>query len=166
MTHLYLLASILIAAAAPVTECCWFFRATLDGQHMVPPTTSMAYASASMSLDFGEECPSGQGEQMDIEVYPISDYVGAPISVRLCAADSGLNGPTLYELPIPPGETGLHTRFSFAESLCVSLHAGSLHVIVVTDSFPDGEVRGQLTPILIGPATKGSTWGTVRAAYR
>jgi hypothetical protein len=39
-------------------------------------------------------------------------------------------------------------------------------VVVTTDSFPDGEIRGQLTPIFMSPATKRTTWGAIRAGHR
>ena len=78
----------------------------------------------------------------------------------------GVNGERLYTLFdgfFPPSWPS--TSIPFSPSDCADLDAGRIYVVITTDLFPDGELRGQVTPFQVG-LVEASTWGAIKSVYR
>jgi hypothetical protein len=54
---------------------------------------------------------------------------------------------------------------AFNPSDCDDLDAGSFYVVVRTQMYPEGEIRGQITCEELGPATRRDTWGRIKTLY-
>jgi hypothetical protein len=128
------------------------FTATLDGYHIVPPVTTTATGSAKLELNVA-----------NTEVACTVDVVGIAnaTSAFLHYAPAGVNGEVIADFYLGPPKPGSYTgrlttgslrtadlkgplAGSSMDAFINSVRAGSTYVVVCTDSFPDGEIRGQV----------------------
>lgn len=128
------------------------FAAELNGSQVVPPVSTIATGDATAKVDI-----SDTQVEYRVEVSNLSDIQSAHIHL----APSGQNGDVvavLYPGPTKPGSfTGLLCEGTLltadlkgplagkdVKALVSAMRAGSTYVNVHTDSFPAGEIRGQL----------------------
>jgi len=128
------------------------FTATLDSYHVVPVVASIATGSAKLELNVA-----------NTEVAYTVDVVGITnaTSAFLHYAPSGVNGEAVADLYLGPPKPGSFTGRLTTGSLRTadlkgplagksmdafinSVRAGSTYVVVCSDSFPAGEIRGQV----------------------
>ena len=128
------------------------FTAALDGYHMVPQVTTTATGSAKLVLNVANTEVAYSVDVVDIE---------NATSAFLHYAPAGVNGEVIADFYLGPPKPGSFSGRLTDGSLRVadlkgplagktmdnfiaSVRAGSTYVIVCTDSFPDGEIRGQV----------------------
>jgi len=147
-----LLTALLLLAGPACENLVRDFDATLNGTGVVPPVTTTATGTAIVTID-----ASNTELGYKLTVTNISDVTEANIHL----APSGETGDVvlvLYPGPVKPGPfTGTLAEGTLriadfkgplaGESMnrmLGVLRAGSTYVQVDTDSFPNGEIRGQL----------------------
>jgi hypothetical protein len=131
------------------------FTATLTGAQMVPPNGSTATASAVVTLH-----PDETTYTVHVD---FSGLAGVTINARIHNGVPGINGPVVRLLTDFPGgvTSGSYDSPVFlimGGTLQVSdLKAGLLYVVISTDAFPPGELRGQLTEVVSAPTNDPPT---------
>ena len=131
------------------------FRADLDG--MQAGSTSNATGTAILCLsDDGTEL------SMDIDFQGLSTETVTGFHIRIGAP--GVNGPRVFGLVNPQDDLDDFVDLGFGyESTwdlddngaplltqIPALQAGVLHFLAFTEDFPNGEIRGQINPVLMG----------------
>jgi hypothetical protein len=127
------------------------YRAQLSGGEMVPPVQTRARGNAVFRVT-----PNGNGVQFQLSVSNIQDVQSA----HLQAAAAGQNGPAIVQLhsQAAPGPSsgqlasGTLTAADFMgpwageplSKLIEAMEAGTIYVIVRTESYPAGVIRGQV----------------------
>ena len=136
------------AAGAVVT-----FSAVLAGDTAVPPTSSQAAGSATFVLEDTNELTYF----VDLRGTLSSPETGCTLNGPARRTD---RAPVLYSLPL-----GVHKEGSvgtLTELEIVQLLDGEWYCNLLTQSFPDGEIRCQIENVT---AAQERTWGAVKALY-
>lgn len=108
---------------------------TLAGTQEVPPNTSPAKGSGQITvMPDGSVSGSITVSGMNPTVAHIHD--GAP----------GKNGPVIVKLDRTDGGFAVPAGTKFTEAQLADFNAGNTYVNVHSETFPPGEMRGQLTP--------------------
>lgn len=133
----------------------------LDGSQVVPPTSSAGWAHVRLHYstdDFYDPHPC---------VYEISynDLSSQTTGAHLRWGHTGTNGPNAITLTSDQFSSPSHGYPAIPWSILDSLGSDSLYVVVTTESYPDGEVRGEFINIT-PPAVEESSWGRVRTRFR
>lgn len=176
-------AALLLAAPGAALAHDFFFKANLTPEQVVPPTSSSAFGHALLAYDHHG---SGFDLLLEIRGITIDDlYPGGPNgnSAHLHAAPVGQNGPIVFDLQwsagfvqdgdvlrmqfnniLLGGQQGAH----FADELAneTSLYDGLMYVQIMTDAFPDGEIRGQFELIPAPAALHVLAFAALGAAHR
>jgi hypothetical protein len=127
------------------------YRAQLSGGEMVPPVQTQARGNVVFRVT-----PNGNGVQFQLSVSNIQDVQSA----HLQTAAAGQNGPAIVLLhsQATPGPasgqlaSGTLTAGDFMgpwageplSKLIEAMEAGTIYVIVRTESYPAGVIRGQV----------------------
>ena len=123
-----------------VTSQTTSFTAFLDGDQVVPPVHAPSTGVGRFSLLPGNEL------RYEIAVSYISDITAAHI--RLGAA--GDNGGIVFTLFSKPGsfdpQNPIEGELSLTNAQANKLKNGQYYVNIETDSYPDGQIRGQILP--------------------
>jgi hypothetical protein len=127
------------------------FEAYLDGLQVVAPNASPAFGAAALTLD----TVSGA---VTINTGTYQDLLGGAINnVTLQGlAPPGINAGTLINLTLDtPGATS--GTFSGGGVLDVmgigGMQAGNTYILIRSQVFPGGEIRGQIVPAVPEPAS-------------
>ncbi len=121
----------------------------IDGSQVVPPTLSLAFGTGTYTLD-------DVTHVLDLSVVVTSVLLfGAETTAQLHGpAAVGVNGPTLADLSTGSLKTGsldltLLAGCSGDVAACEGdIVAGLWYLLVSSEALPDGEIRGQITPVL------------------
>ncbi len=140
------------------------YRAHLDGSQVVPPTPSEGVAELnSYFLNHHGPC----GSDTDDTLFATVQYAtlrGTPTGCHIHRGLPGANGERLYTIFagwFPPyGEATIKINLSD----CPDFESFRLYIIITTDLYPDGEIRGQIFPDAL--PVEPSTWGSIKATYR
>jgi len=105
---------------------------SLTGSQMVPPTdsTSTANCAADLSDDAGS---------LTIQC---RNSIPNPTAIHLHDAPPGSNGPVIFDFPLGSSFAG---AAPLTPRLVADFAAGFLYLEIHSASFPDGEIRGQIT---------------------
>ncbi len=150
---------------------CQFYRTDLTGAEVVPPTQSPAYAHYDSWFDLCcfpcADCGNLSGGYyyavwIDLDRYwpPLQ---GNPQTIRIHQGARGENGPLIREFPV--SAFPVEYQFDFDPAYCQALEDTLTYVVITTDRYPDGEIRGQLAPVAI-IATAETSWGRIRSLFR
>jgi hypothetical protein len=126
--------SALVLACGSVLRAETDFAFVMDGNQVVPPTSSAAKGRAVARLSTDET---------SIE-FVVEHDVLDPEAVEIRRGDFGSNGPirhVLSSVVSPVVETWMPSAQDVQE-----LKSGLLHVVVTSITFPAGEIRGQIAP--------------------
>jgi hypothetical protein len=136
--------------------------ADLYGDEVVPPNDSPGVGGIDCLWD--DEWGAGYYRLSFTIGY--RDLRGSTIGASLHVGTEGENGDLLHVLFPDYFETGAQGELGFLIEDFQAFVDGEnpLYVVVETDSFPEGELRGQL--IFVDTPTKSVTWGRIRAVYR
>lgn len=133
---LALFASTAVAQAQSTT----FFTAFLTGSNEVPPNDSPAFGVAALVYDLSTnmfEIGFGFGG-LTTPAMMAHIHQGAP----------SVNGPVIFNLtdvlPMATSGVAMPKTGSFTEAQEAALYAGNLYVNIHTETYPGGEIRGQL----------------------
>lgn len=165
--RLRLSAAILLAAMAfwPSLAHAQYFIAYLNGDGVHPPTDSPGTGLVEGIVFGWRECETEA--EFDLWGYA-TNLTGTPQAVVLARGLAGEGSEVIHALswrPLGDGLELLENILVLDREQCLDLWAGNLHVLVSTDSFPSGEIAGQMweSP---DPAVLDVTWGALRATYR
>ncbi|MFO7651221.1 MAG: CHRD domain-containing protein [bacterium] len=152
---LYVIAALGAAALLALTGCenlARTFSATLNGSNSVPSNSSIATGDAQFNVDLSNtkmEYTVNVANLADINTarlhYAPANQVGDAIAVlyggpRKAGSFSGqLTEGTLLTADLIGPMAGKSIK-----ALVSAVRAGSTYVNIATDSFPNGEIRGQL----------------------
>jgi hypothetical protein len=160
------------AQAGHLNSYCWLsapmsqvdynsWRSELDGDQVVPPTASTGSAALDIVHNFDWPPPTGAWS------FSIS-YAGlsSPVTgAYIRWGRPGANGPLAFTLESGffPSEDG--GGVTFPPEMMGSFDSDSLYVVVSTEMYPDGEVRGHFWDTTDLPAERLS-WGLIRSLFR
>jgi hypothetical protein len=110
------------------------------------------------------DCPTGALEDSLAVVLHYQLLAGSPTGAALYAGSAGENGTLFKTLTADYFASGDTMYVRIAPGDCGMLMGGSTYVVIATDAYPDGEVRGQLdcfiTPVM------DRSWGSIRTLFR
>jgi hypothetical protein len=103
-------------------------------EQMVPPTNSAAFGVGMASVDLAN---------CYINYKVIYDKMSGPVTEALiCQGPPTMNGSALYPMPIAkPVMPGMQEILA---AHAVAIELGDTYVILVSDAYPNGEIRGQI----------------------
>ena len=160
------LLALVVASSGAYAQVAYVYRAELSGHLVVPPTSSPGYGQLESYFDGGGLwCADSESHLLDSFTF-YAGLTGPPTGCYLHRGGPGVNGERLYTLHdgfFPP--SGPVITIDFSPEDCADLDAGKIYVVITTDLFPEGEVRGQVFPLVAGPV-EPSTWGAIKAVYR
>ncbi len=137
------------------------FEAHLDAEQVVPPTASPGSAVVAISFQV-EELSDPQPGNFDIVC---ADLSGPPTGVSIRWGNASENGPlalTILNRSFTcPASGGISVPWSVLSQFW---HSDTLYVLIHTDAFPDGELRGQFSNVT-PPAVQMESWGYVRGLF-
>jgi len=125
--------------ATPSPEVSRLFIAVLNGDHMAPPVTTLARGVAAVLLN---------ENSTQIQVFAaFLNVTGGQSSASInCPALPGQNAAPALNLGVVGGTSGLLTgTFAVDAMQAAQLRAGLCYVVVGSDGFSGGDIRGQLT---------------------
>ncbi len=136
------------------------------GSAVVPPTGSPGGAElrAQFAACDGCDCEGGAAEDSVVFVIQYQLLEGIPTGAALYIGEAGENGTLYRDLSPSYFASGDSLYARIAPGDCTMLFAGDCYVVIQTDTYPDGEVRGQLH-CFVTPVEKKS-WGSVRTLFR
>jgi len=145
-------ALLLLLLATPGWTAPIVLHATLDGGQEVPPTPSAATAEAMMSYDPATDL-------FDLAIVGRGIDVAQITTAYIYDGAVGVNGPPLVDLDAEAffgggGLFGAAVRgISFGSGGTASemLLAGGTYINLHTTTYPSGEIRGQLVPVVPEP---------------
>jgi hypothetical protein len=126
----------------PATNC---FRAILNGQNEVPMTFSTATGMGMFSLT---EEMSGTTTVHYLNYNITSTGIETPTVQHIHSAPLGQSGPVLY--PLPSGNPKIGRILIDSQTNIDLLRGGLLYVNLHSETYPAGEIRGQIIPGLCG----------------
>lgn len=117
----------------------------LSGDQQVPPVTTDATGSASVTLIGDAMTVSGDFSGLSSPVVEIAD---TPAHIHM--APLGENGDVIFPLNVSTAEDGMSGIFSLSTTLTPeqidAFSAGELYINIHTEMHQGGELRGQITP--------------------
>jgi hypothetical protein len=128
------------------------FTAVLDGQHAVPPTDSSATGTATLVLN-----DARTEVRYSIQ---FTGLVGQETAAHFHRGKAGTIGPILYTLPLGSSKAGV---WPVSEEEVADLLAGRVYILVHSDPYWTGEIRGDLE--LVSLATDRATWGRLKSIF-
>ena len=135
-----------------------FWEVTFSGQQVAPPTQSPGLGDASGGLDYDRFYLTGD----------VKNLLSPPIAVEMHAGMGGQNGRLYYSIPdlrsFGSSYYGFDAIVPVTDAMTDSLMNGCFYLVVRTQAFPDGEIRGQIE--YHDDPTIHTTWGRVRRAFR
>ena len=134
---------------APVRE----LSASFTGAQEVPPTGSSATGSGSVVLTGAEDQITANGSFAGLASSATMAHIHGPAPV-------GSNADILFTLDgVTAATTGIFAdqTFAISPSQVTNLKSGQLYFNVHNASFPNGEIRGQITALPMLTVTKGGT---------
>jgi hypothetical protein len=133
------------------------FVAALRGSQETPPTPSAAEGSGTALVD--------AGTRVLIAAVTTTGITGTAAHIQ--AGPPGASGPVVFPLSESTQGSGVWTtRVTLTDTQLAALQAGSWYFNVHSSAFPNGEIRGQILPLLRvvavgnGTATTGANPGT------
>lgn len=148
------------------------FSATLSGENEVPPTESNATGVAQFQLGTGDD---GQEVAYSVNLTGFDDIAAAHIH----SGNEGENGSIVATLSEGEEADGDSVELQFTGDIQTNdlagpledsenltdlvdlMNNGSAYVNVHTEIYPDGAIRGQISPV--GVTTEGSSSGNASA---
>ncbi len=128
------------------------FTAVLDGQHAVPSTDSPATGTATLVLN-----DARTEVRYSIQ---FTGLVGQETAAHFHRGKAGTIGPILYTLPLGSSKAGV---WPVSEEEVADLLAGRVYILVHSDPYWTGEIRGDLE--LLSLATDRATWGRLKSIF-
>lgn len=138
------LAVLALALAAPASGQI-IFDAQLTGFSEVPPVATSAFGSCTGVLTGFPDPGVDPSFHIACE-FNVEEAFGADIHL----GPPGFDGPVAFPLPPPPGPSFVGPRRSIEGTWlmlmeqAIRLLAGGYYVNILSPTFPDGEIRGQL----------------------
>lgn len=119
-------------------------------------TYTLTYSGIATPVQFAHLHLGQAGANGGIAVWLCDNSGGAPVSVQACPQSAGtIEGTITSADVVGPTEQGLAAS-EFAE-LLDAIGAGALYVNVHSETFPAGEIRGQLKPAFNQPWPSAET---------
>ncbi len=112
-----------------------------DGSMMVPPVAGTSgSAEGYMRAD-----PAAHAARYYVTWYGMS---GMPIAVEVHRGRRDENGPLVKTLPATPGSNAVVGDWAgMTDADLADLNAGRLYLVITSAQHPNGEIRGQLSPM-------------------
>lgn len=132
------------------------YYAIMDGSSMVPPTPSSGWGYFDSNFADWNPCPE-IAAPLGIQAYG-QNLEGTPTALSLWIGAEGAIGDLYARVPIDAREV------LFIHDICLHLR-GNMYVVVETDRYPEGEIRGH---IMVGKSApvEDRSWGAIKHLYR
>jgi hypothetical protein len=156
----------LVVSTAPVLAQP-IYRIWMSGAEVVPPTPGDYCSIEALFYSSGNywSCDDTPDRLLTLtSLY--NGLSGPPTGCYMHRGAPGINGKRLYTIHagfFPP----IYAQASIAinPADCADLDNNNLYIVITTELYPDGEVRGQVIYDYMG-AVESSTWGHIKAVYR
>jgi len=164
-THAIVVAVVFCALSGMQTaeaQVIYRYIAELSGNNVVPATPSPGQGTMDSYFDSGGPCAEYYNESLNV-YFVYSNLEGTPTGCYIHRGASGSNGDRLYTVfPewFPPGAI---TKITINLKDCPDFENFMTYVIIETDRYPTGEIRGQIYPS--ATPVEPSTWGMIKATY-
>jgi CHRD domain-containing protein len=126
----------------PSESCPPEFFSKLDGCQVVPPVSTWGNGQAWMQLTPGYDALT-----YTIQVKDLSSPITA---AHFHDGKKGVSGPPLFPIPFQPLANGVWAAGGvgtpIAPDQLVKLLTSGIYIMIHTETYPDGEVRGQIYP--------------------
>jgi hypothetical protein len=132
---LSLLLIALVTACGGSNSVPLVFTATLTGAEEVPPTPSTARGTGIVSVD-----PVDHTLRAAVVTTGIADT-----QAHIHAGPPGVSGPIVFPLTKQAGDPAWTVTAPISDEQLAALTAGQYYFNVHSPTFPDGEIRGQIT---------------------
>ena len=120
----------------------YFFKTMLQGSQQVPPVTSAAMGTVIVKYDPVTKLMELKGDYQGIADTITGSHIHGP-------AAPGSNAPVIIPLNNTGGTTGtISGTATLTDAQEADMLAGLMYVNIHNDLHPDGEIRGQLTPVV------------------
>jgi hypothetical protein len=162
MNTVLVLAGLLCSLAAPGLALDFDdWEAQLDAAQVVPPTSSSGTGVVQITYSFddvGDPRPCSFG-------VTYTGLSGPATGVSIKWGRNGENGPLAFTVVSSTFASPLYGNLDIPRSILGYLGGDTLYVVVNTEAYPDGEVRGHFVNVT-PPAVERTSWGAVRGSYR
>jgi hypothetical protein len=157
--RLSLVLAFLLSARPASAQLIYGYQADLSGAEVVPSTPSMGLAH------FDAVFPScgGPTDSMVAQVW-YSFLPVVPTGCGLYRGEHGMNGPLIHRLFGGFFPEGASVTIHIDQSECEYFWSNQVYVVIQTDLYPEGEIRGQLRPA--PDSVTPSTWGQIKTLYQ
>ena len=134
---------------------CQEFCARLSGLQEVPPNHALNEQPASGKVHVTLRCNkltlSGKFKNLSSPLLPVPPIGGSPAHIHLGAP--GVNGGVIFSLKVHVNSNGrsgsfdpCRNTFHLTDAQVRALKNGEYYVNIHTETYPSGEIRGQLLP--------------------
>ncbi len=150
------------------------YGADLFGRNVVPPAESEGYAYVEgwfVEPLMGTNCYTSDPDSAHVdwtihfELRIIQPTEGALLRVYLGRGEAGETGEIVRELFGSDVDFPAEVEFVFDPADCEALRGRGLFVLVTTEAYPEGELRGAIEDTCADP-TERRSWGRIRTGYR
>ena len=147
-------------------QVAYHYDALMLGSEVVPPTPSEGIGQMSSLFASADSCPGSYFPDDSLQV--CAGYFrlgGTPTGCEIRRGVPGENGPllvTLHDSWFPDPCEAVNIDIDPAD--CPDLRDGRLYIVILTDLYPEGEVRGQIFCDPPNPVA-ATTWGAIKSAY-
>ena len=150
------LAALMASADATLGLAHTDYSALMLGSSMVPPTPSSGRGYFDSHFADWNPCPE-TAAPLGIQAY-VQNLEGTPTALSLWIGADGAIGDLYARVPIDSREV------LFIHDICLHLR-GNMYVVVETDRYPEGEIRGH---IIVGKSApvEDRSWGAIKHLYR
>ena len=128
------------------------FEAVLSGAAENPPNASTGTGTGAFTLNAAETNLSVSVSFSGLSAPQTAGHIHGP-------AAPGVNAGVVFGFP---NLGAVNTNWAIPANHVLNLKAGLLYVNIHTQTFPGGELRGQ---IVASTPTKPSSWGRVKSLY-
>lgn len=152
----------LLGAPAVDAQVVYAYRADLRGAQVVPPTSSPGIGALESFFDSAAPCGSYPNDPLRVWMFYVN-LEGTPTGCFIHRGAPGMNGERLYT--VFPGwfPSGSTATLMVNTNDCPDFENYLLYVVITTDRYPGGEIRGQIYPSAL--PVEPSTWGMIKAMY-
>jgi hypothetical protein len=142
--------------------CTW--EANLRPEQVVPPVVSAGWGSVIAHFDEDDGCPDlDESDALVIDPIYYDQLQGTPTGAEIRRGAEGTNGELILTIATAGFTPGSQFTIPFRPDTYGGF-GGDAYVVLTTDLYPDGELRGQL--VMLPTPVSNRTWGVVRALYR
>ena len=124
---------------------------------MVPPTPSPGTVYFQAKFPGHTPCPM-EFDELQIQAWYVDHLEGTPAAISFWVGADGENGELFERLPIGTWSV------TFSAAQCEELYNENMYIVLETDLYPEGELRGDILMAKSAPV-EAHSWGAIKHRY-